>query len=273
VDGRFEAARRTGGAVVKEFWVVAAVAIGGSLLYALVGVIVVRRIHRGAILEGHNDVLAPVFATVGTVYAVILAFLLFGVWERYGAARALVADEAATLGTLYRQTSAMPSDEQPAMRRLLRSYAQIVVDEEWDVQEENGTLSPKASKVIADVYRVIGATDPAIASLPIYSPFLGNVSVLASDRSKRDFLNQEELPSILWTSLIVGGFVVVGMAFLLYMERTWPHVAMVCVMAAFIGGILFTTYTLDSPFSGWYALDAGPFESALEDFKAIDAGG
>jgi hypothetical protein len=254
------------------FGVLAALAIVVSLVYALVGVLVARRLHRGVILEGHNEVLAPVFATVGTIYAVILAFLLFGVWTDYVAARAIVADEASTLASLYRQTAALPQEPRTAMRKLLRAYADAVVNDEWDLMDQD-KMSPKASRALVDIYRATGGLDPAVAALPIISPFLSNVSVLTADRNKRALFNEQELPNILWLLLIGGGAIVVGMAFLLYMERRWPHVLMVCAMACFIGGILFTTYALDQPFTGWYALDTDAFDAAIVEFDAVDKGG
>ena len=47
-----------------------------SIAYAVGGVLLVRRLVRGKIQEGHNDVLAPLFATAGVIYAVLLAFLV-----------------------------------------------------------------------------------------------------------------------------------------------------------------------------------------------------
>jgi hypothetical protein len=48
--------------------------VGGAVLYAVVGVLIGRKIVRHQVAEGHNDVLVPVFLTAGVIYAVLLGF-------------------------------------------------------------------------------------------------------------------------------------------------------------------------------------------------------
>src|SRR5271156_6562534 len=94
----------------------------------------VRRWMRGSVREGHNDVLVPLFLTAGTLYAVLLGFLVIAVWENYESAKDNAAEEASTLTTLYRQTNGMPPSERQEMRILLREYTESVARDEWKIQ-------------------------------------------------------------------------------------------------------------------------------------------
>src|SRR5438046_2488248 len=78
-------------ATVSEY-VLVVLAIGLPVLYTLAGVTIVRRLQHHQVQEGHNDVLVPMFLTVGTIYAVIVGFLLIGVWEQYNTAKAIIAE-------------------------------------------------------------------------------------------------------------------------------------------------------------------------------------
>src|SRR5207248_2425198 len=102
----------------------------------------------------------------GTLYAVLLAFLVVLVWEAYTSAKTNIAEEASTLTTMYRQTNGMPADEQRQMRGYLREYTEAVVNDEWN-EQVNGGSSARARKAIGDIYRAFGAMDPAVAGTPL----------------------------------------------------------------------------------------------------------
>jgi hypothetical protein len=246
--------------------------IGVSALYALTGVFLVRRGMRGHVQEGHNDVLVPLFLTAGTLYAVLLAFLVIAVWESYGAAKDNAAEEASTLATLYRQTNGLPTAQQRELRGLLREYTEAVAVDEWPIQAATGGASPRARKAIGDMYRAYGTMPPQVASSPIAQEFLQTLRTVAADRNRRTLQAGERLPGVLWLGLLLGGAIAVGMSFLLYMEVTWLHVLATGMMAAVIGTMLFITLLLDSPFSGPLALQPDSFEHSLGVYDSVDKG-
>lgn len=244
-----------------------------ALLALYVGVIwLVRRIVKGHVREGHNDVLVPLFLTAGTLYAVLLAFLVIAVWEQHDAASDNAAEEASTLATMYRQTAGMPSGEQRTFRALLRGYTNAVVDDEWPVQAKNGGASPKARHYIAEIYRAYGALPPAEANSPVSQEFLRTFSTVAADRNRRTLQANEQLPDVLWAGLLVGGGIVIGMSFFLYMETFWLHAFVSGSMATLIGFLLLLTLLMNQPFTGPLALDSGAFEHSTTVFDSVDKG-
>ncbi len=65
---------------------------------SLVGLVIVRRCTDQAELAKYSTQSSAVFAVVGTLYAVMLAFVVIAVWESLGAAEDRVSTEAAALG-------------------------------------------------------------------------------------------------------------------------------------------------------------------------------
>jgi hypothetical protein len=255
-----------------NIFVLALVSVGFTVLYAWFGVTLGRRLMHGRVREGHNDVLAPIFLTAGTLYAVLLAFLVIAVWESYGEVKVNVAAEASALTTLYREANGLPDREQRQLRALLREYTEAVAGDEWRIQAEGRGASPRARKAIGSIYRSFHTMDPKVANSAVGAAFLQTLQTVATDRDTRRFQSSEELPAVLWVGLVLGGLVVISMTFVLYMESTLPHVLFSVMMAALIGLMLFIAMILNRPFAGPLAIAPEPFEHALSVFDSVDKG-
>ena len=253
--------------------VLGAMVIGASVLYACIGVLVGRHFMRGKVIEGHNDVLAPMFATAGVIYAVLLAFLVVVVWQGYDNARQNVEDEATHLTTLYRLTAGMiHADEADYMRKWIREYTHAVIDDEWASQSKTGKASPLARGAVGKMYQRFHSMPLIQSSSHINGEFISTLSEITSERNRRIVQAQESLPWVMWLGLIVGGAIVVGMSFILYMEATWPHVLMTSVMAGLVGTLLYVTVVLDRPFVGPMALQPEAFEYTINLYDSVDLG-
>jgi Protein of unknown function (DUF4239) len=255
-----------------SLWLLALAVVGVTVLYALVGVSIVRRRMYGRVREGHNDVLVPIFLTAGTIYAVLLAFIVIAVWETYGAAADNAAEESSTLTTLYRQTNGLAPGPQHELRGLLRDYTELVISDEWPLQAKNGSASPRARKAIGDIYRAYETMDPKVAASPVGVEFLQTMRLVAIDRNRRLTQAAEQLPTVLWIVLIVGGVIVVGMTFFLYMDVVWPHVMFSALAACLIGTLLFITLLLNRPFNGPLGISSEQFEHAQGVYDSVDQG-
>jgi hypothetical protein len=245
--------------------------VGGAVVYAIVGVLVGRKLVHKHIAEGHNDVLVPLFLTAGVIYAVLLGFTVIAEWEAYEVAHANTAEEAALLVPLYRQTNVMAEEKGQELRHVIREYAEHVV-QGWSGFQA-GQRNTTAGKDINDMLRVFATLTPATKAREIVAgQFLQTFTQVVLDRNKRYVHAAEALPWIMWLGVIGGGLVTVGMSFFLFMDRWWPHVAMVSVMSALIGILLFIIALFSRPFVGPLAIDPAPFEQALSVFDDIDHG-
>ena len=251
----------------------ALLAIGSCVLYAAAGVVIVRKLMQGKVREGHNDTIAPMFATAGVIYAVLLGFLVVVVWESFDAAKANMQDEATTLTTLYRLTAGMRHpEERVEMRAAIRKYTDDVIDDEWKSLAATGNPSPLTRQSMGRIYTAFSHMPLSESGSMVNGAFLRALSKIIDDRNRRVVQAGEALPTVLWIGLAAGGAIVVGMTFLLYMEAVWPHVVMSGVLAALIGTLLFVTMVLDRPFAGPLALDSSAFEYATNLYDSVDRG-
>ncbi len=248
--------------------------IGGMGLFAGGGVVLARKFVQHDVREGHNDVLVPLFLTAGVIYAVLIGFMVVAVWETYDAAHATVSEEATTLVPAYRLTNGMSQKHGDEARAQIRDYAHRVIEEEWKTLSTEHPGSSHARKDIGDLFRGYANLDPAVlaAHSQINAEFLRTVSGIVAARNKRLMEASEGLPPIMWFGSIGGGVIVIGMSFILYMDRRWPQVMMTTVLGLLIGTLLFIMVLLNRPFAGPLALTAEPFEATLKVFDDIDRG-
>jgi hypothetical protein len=192
-------------------------------------------------------------------------------WQQFSMAQAVVADEASTLTTMYRQTVALPAPEQTQLRQLLRQYANAVAGSEWEHQSSGGT-SDSAGSAITGMYSVIGSQPPGASSGPINQAFLNQLTVLASDRSTRIIDAKPRIPSLLFAVLIFGGIVLIALTAFLRMGSKLGHMVVSSTIAILLGLMLCIVFLLDHPFATHRGITPETFQRSLEVFDAVDRG-
>src|SRR5260370_35360322 len=83
-------------------------AMSASAGAAVLGLLIVHAIIPQPLRSVHNDVSGFILATVGVVYAVLLAFIAVAVWQDFDRADHLVQTEANLGADLYSDTAARP---------------------------------------------------------------------------------------------------------------------------------------------------------------------
>jgi hypothetical protein len=247
-------------------------ATAGATAFATTGVWFGRRL-LGRMTDGHHEVLVALFQIGGTLHAVFLAFLVVAVWQSYDAARANVAEEASALATLYRTSTGMELHAGKELRRLLREYAEAVIQNEWSIQAETGSASPRARNASVAMYRLFGNKDPAVrqGDTAINAAALEIISQIQSDRNKRTLEAQQSLPTVIWFAAIGSGMIVLSMSFLLLSEQVALQMIFTTIIASTIAVLLCITFVLSRPFFGPMALQAEPFKHSIEVFDSVDA--
>jgi uncharacterized membrane protein YraQ (UPF0718 family) len=239
----------------------------GSVLIAVVGLTLVQRLVPSQSRKQHNDVAGFIYAVLGVIYAVLIALVVIAVWEDFAEARDTVEREASELDDVFRLAHPLPEPEGRQLQQLARSYAQVVVDEEWALMAQ-GHTSPRAWALLDEMTLHIESVEVNTrAEQVLYAEALNRTNELADARNARLAEAGEGIPTILWGVLVVGGVSVVGFAYLFGLESTLVHSLMVAILAFIISSVLFTIGVLEHPFSGDVRVGPEPFELVLERFE------
>ena len=206
-------------------WLLLAVALVVSVLVGAGSMWLADRTLSKPVPTGHNGALSPFMTCVGLVYGALLGFTIVVAWEQFSSAEANVSNEASTLITMYRQTVGMPVPEQTQMRVLLRKYTNAVEGPEWENAIRAGSGTESARDALNEMYRVLGSEQSSVASSPISQKFLDQLTTLASERNQRIQDGQPRIPGLLWTGLLFGGVVLLGLGGFMHLGNVRAHLA------------------------------------------------
>ena len=117
-------------------------------------VIVQRRVRSGHLAE-HNDIVGPIITVVGTLYAVLLAFVVISVWEAFHHAGTVAQLEVDSLDDLYHAVAVWAPADRKTIRDDILAYARLMVLQEWPEMQHGGGSDRarlRAERIIFDVH-------------------------------------------------------------------------------------------------------------------------
>ncbi|MGC0313006.1 hypothetical protein [Kitasatospora acidiphila] len=216
------------------------------------------------IRETHNDVAGFIFAAVGVLYAVLLAFVVVTVWNNNDAARRTTFQEADALADIYWISRELPAPLGPQLEQQTLAYARTVEDTEWPMMAHHKS-DPAATDLVYQIRGSVFSIKPdGAAQQVLYDHAVSHLEDLASQRRER--LNQvdDEVPALLWVALIVGGVLTVGFTFLFGLSNTLAHTLMILSLGALVVVSLLLIKEMNFPFTGVTAVKPTAFDVFLQ---------
>lgn len=245
--------------------------VGASVLLAVGGLLVVRRVVPLHALRANHEVAPQYLTMLGLVYGLVLAFALSIVWSEFNDANAIVEREAGRLVDVARLAGGLPPPAGEQLRTEAVGYARAVVDEEWTYLA-GGEAGPRAAQRFDALWRAVQALQASDdRQAAIYEQVLIAMQDLGDLRQERLARSRAWVPPIVWALLIVGGLVTVGTTYFFGHERTRPQALMTGFLAGTLGAMLFLIVAMDNPFWGDASASPLPFEEAIQSLGQLEA--
>jgi ABC-type antimicrobial peptide transport system permease subunit len=237
--------------------------VGGAVLFAVIGVLVVRRFITHSQLRTHHDVADPMLGAVAAVYSVLVAFVAVNVWQNFDNAKSNVELESNYLADIYRDSEALSPDFHQKVSVLLREYRQAVVDYEWQAMEK-GQMSPKVEELMNKIWALYTKYEPKnLTQEAFFNESVRKLNSFRELRRQRLMDSRRGIVSLLWVVLVIGGISTLSFSFFFGAENLKAQLAMASILAIIISLILFVIMLLDFPFTGDIAVTSEPFRMAL----------
>jgi hypothetical protein len=242
--------------------------VGGFVLLAVGAGLLAHRYLPQTVLEDHNDIAGFMFAVVGVVYAVVLAFLAIATWERFDAAEVRVHDEASQLIVVYRRVDAFPASAK-SLRSQIARYADLVVKDEWPKMNSGGQ-SDEANRLIERIaYQVRHLQVKTASQQDLLTSLIDGLQATMMDRNARLLLGNTGLNGFLWTILFLGAAVTIVFSYLFAFRSVGAQIAMTGLLAFSLALVLYLIAVVDYPFRGDVRIQATPFIEAGQAFRQV----
>jgi hypothetical protein len=251
----------------EPLWLSGFLLVGLTSIIACLGPLLVRRFVALEQLTTNNDIAGFKFATVGVLYAVLVAFSIVIVWEKYADAGNTVEKEAGAAAAMYHLSSGLNAPQASNLRSDLTAYLKSVISDEWPAME-GGRESTKAHLALGTLYRsVIGAANSQ-SSTPVSAEIFNQLDSLTAARRARVGAAEGTVPIIVWVALFIGAVVTIGFTFFFGTKNLRAQMLMTGLLSMLIFSELLVAVVLDRPFSG--TIKVGP--DAIIDVIADHAG-
>ena len=243
--------------------------IVACVVASLLFLYVVTRISAAVTRKESNDFTGAVVAVIGTTYAVILAFMLSGVWNQFQQAQTNAEQEANSLVNIWRLSENIDPTAGQQARALCQQYAQVVLTREWAAMHEMQPLPKESSEIINQLWSLAGqnqahSTLDSIASYQLVE----ELRMLTEYRRIRVMQSREELPGILRAVLVLGGIITVASACFFGVPSFKFHVLQVAVLSFLVSLVLVAIAEIDRPYQGNVVVQPTGFELAARTFQS-----
>ena len=202
---------------------------------------------------------------MGTMYAVIVGFMLWNVWNNFQSAELNAELEANSLVNVYRFAQGLSSAQGTEVQRLARKYADVMLDEEWPAMNKQN-ISPAGIELTQQLWAVMLQAQASQASEPL-SQVLAELANMTQHRRIRQLQSRSTLPGILWAILIVGGVITIGSSCLFATENFRLHFILVFSLSLMVALVLAAIADINRPFQGSVHVEPDAFRLARETFR------
>jgi len=237
-------------------------------LVSVAGLLVFRSVAPLADLHAAANELGNYLQTVGGIYAVLLAFVVYVVWGQFNEARGYLDREATALVDLHRTSSGLPSRSRAAIQAGLRDYVDAVLRDEWQAMAcgDEATID-RVAELLEQVWIAIHGCRPMNdCQHTVYGEVLARFNQLTDLRTSRLSAARARIPLAMTILLYTGALLTVGSVYLLAFDKVWLHALVTAALAGAIAHILFLIRDLDDAFAGDWQVAKAPFERARKNF-------
>jgi hypothetical protein len=245
-------------------YVAGAVWVLGIAAAAAAVTIPVHRISKGE--KNAGDAVNGVFTIVAGVHVVLAAFVLISLFDRVSSAREGSYTEATGLVGLYWAGDSAPPAARDEIQGLARSYAKVVVDEEWPRMREGAGVGGAGWELL-DRMRV------AINNAPAESDWQQEQkseaasrlwSVYEARQARLTVASHAGVSTVVWIALVIGSLLSIALPYLFDVPKLVTHMVIIGILAGTIALLMFAIYQLQNPFSGGAHITPDAFSSAFD---------
>lgn len=245
--------------LIGAAWVVGIAIVAGACAYFA------RHFTEGEGRAENNESAGQVFTIVGGLQAVLIAFVLIGLFDAVGAAADTSQQEANSLVALSWAGGELPAPTGDKIHSLAVSYAHQVINTEWPQMSAHNQVSTAGWATLTDMQKAIAETKTTSTWQDSRrNEAATQLASLYQNRQQRLNDASAGVSTVIWFALIIGSLLSLGLPLLFGGPKIRAHIIIVSTLAATLAVLLYSIFQLQNPFAGGAAIKPEAFRSALE---------
>ncbi len=246
-------------------WIAAIVVLAGSSA-CVGGLLLARRFVNFERLRPSHDVGGYLLSVVGTLYAVLLGFVIVDSMQQYQQARQVTEMEANTLADIFVMANRLHEPDRTKIQRVCRGYIKQVLDTEWSQMSCGNYCKLSREKAVDLMKSLVEFSPKNEIEKFLYPALIHESSVFWQNRQSRLLSAQNHLPGFEWTVLILGAFIVMVFTFFFGLE----HFELQLLMTGLLGALISLNFSLllffAYPYNSEIGIQADAFKSVEDVF-------
>lgn len=248
-------------------WTLGVLIVALFLAVSLAGLFATRPMVRRMLGPGvHcNDVVSYFFAGIGVFYGLALGLIAVATWENYTDIDGVVGTEAAAVASFYRDLDGYPQPLRGRLESMMRDYTRVVIEKEWPAHKQGIALEDGDALLDRLEDEVMNFEPTKEREKILQSEVLRSLDTVQEQRRLRLQAVPTGLPAALWSVVLIGALLNIGLTYLFWVDNLTVHAILVGIVAVFIALLVFLTAAMDNPFRGEFSVSADAFRDVLQN--------
>jgi hypothetical protein len=239
---------------------------------SVLGMVIVRKNVALDSLVQYHEVAGYLLSVVGTLYAVLLGFVVVDAMQHMQDVRGLISMEASGLANIYLCAEGLPADKRETLRADCREYARQVIDDEWSTLR-HGHYSQKTFHSVFRIWKEITTLEPKTEREQlIQQQLISEICSMTQNHRTRVISSTKGVAPAMWLVLIVGGVFTVIFTYFFGVSNLKAQALMTMLVATTLSLNVLLVYVFGNPMSTDLGVNPGPFQLDLLIFDSFKGG-
>jgi hypothetical protein len=257
-----------------SLWLSATLVVVLPTVLAALGPSAVRYYVKLEKLVTNNEIAGFKFGTIGVLYAVLIAFAVIVVWQKFSDAETNVAAEAAGAATVYRLSQGLDQQPGAALREGMSNYLTVAIKRDWPAMERGAREQYPSRLALDAIYATLLSSQPsAPPGIAVMPEILRQLDVITLARNARLIAAEGIVPSVIWPVLFGGAVVTIVFTFFFGTKNLRAQTAMTVLLSLLIFSELLIIIDVDYPFTGPIKVEPTALALVLAEFGPAPASG
>lgn len=250
----------------------AVIIILAFIAVALLGQLLVNKFVKREVLELHHSAGEAMMGVVGTLFSVLLGFMVAAAMDKYHDAQMHGQLEASNLASIFRVARGLSDIDRPRIRQLCRDYVNDVIDNEWPQMKEGKKINHGWITYQELWEAVVSAVPENDRQSNLQQGLISSMQSLGENRRARILLAQKGMPAALWVVIGFGASITLALSYIFASQFPKVQAFMTTLVATALALNVWLLAVYSQPYSGELAIEPSMFQLVKDAVLVVPDG-